>query len=747
MFAKNESDRRFGENMPALDTKSVRALTDAEAAQCRRHWDTERSRLQPEIDRKKREWFSNRGKDLAKSMPDASPEQIRGILDHRRSGDIVGSDVIELEGEKVTISEILLNPDKYDGMIGPDPIEPDYQNGAKTCKVFMNRSNGRPMIYSQAHGGVNYRLWYDTPSVLGCLRAMDTAKAQAALKTVLHATRPNDSAEAEWLLRELAKLLKTTKKALIKVYRAVLRRNMRAVSPITEYLDHTKTNDTAQINDISHNAAKRFISTQIAVQCDESQVWIYNGKCWETASDRYLAQTLMKILTEQGWEKESGLTRITRDAITSLKEQTHTKTPIIARKPKRILNFQNGELHLLSTGKVEFKEHDPSSGLTYVLPFDYDPNVEAPIFQQTLEEIFWAPAYERMKKRSKAAQARYEKKHRGNAKIMRKHVEEVLAYLLIPDRWIPVWFLWIGDGGNGKTFLTKIINLLLDDSTVESDRLQSITKDSFGLARLIGKTLFIDDDLDINTTIPDGFVKTFSETKSLSANRKFQKPLRFENRCAVLLLTNNYPRMIDVSGGTTRRFHSIVFPRRFYSRQEIQAMVDGPQKDFAEFDQAEPRLIDQIRAELPGMANVLIRAYRRLIKRDGFRLPDAVKKSNDKLLRHSNPLPMFIDSQCNKDVESRVKTSEYARALRLWIDDQFIKWRPSNLQIRTMMRHSGYQVKTINGYEHYVGIALKSENALTADSHTDRDDDWHEDDLDDWDDWDDCDANNVARIH
>ena len=63
-----------------------------------------------------------------------------------------------------------------------------------------------------------------------------------------------------------------------------------------------------------------------------------------------------------------------------------------------------------------------------------------------------------------------------------------------------------------------------------------------------------------------------------------------------------------------------------------------------------------------------------------------------------------------------------------------------------MMRHLGHHVKTINGYEHYVSINLKSENALTADSHADRDDDWHEDDLDDWDDWDDCDANNVTRI-
>jgi len=107
------------------------------------------------------------------------------------------------------------------------------------------------------------------------------------------------------------------------------------------------------------------------------------------------------------------------------------------------------------------------------------------------------------------------------------------------------------------------------------------------------------------------------------------------------------------------------------------------------------------------------------------------KDSNKKLLMHSNPLPMFIDSQCHENVDSRVKTSDFARALRRWVDDQFVKWTPSNLQIRTMMRHLGHHVKTINGYEHYVSINLKSENALTTDSHADRDDDWNEDDLDD----------------
>ena len=40
-------------------------------------------------------------------------------MDQRWSGNLVGSDVIILNGCKVTIAEILLSPDKYDGMTGP----------------------------------------------------------------------------------------------------------------------------------------------------------------------------------------------------------------------------------------------------------------------------------------------------------------------------------------------------------------------------------------------------------------------------------------------------------------------------------------------------------------------------------------------------------------------------------------------------------------------------------------------------
>jgi len=696
-------------------------------------------RLQPEMNRKKRRWLDKQGKKLAKRLPNASKEQIRTILEHRWSGNLVGKDVIILNGRKVTIAEILRNPDKYDGMTGPDPIEPRYRDGAQTCKVFMNRSNGRPMIYSQAHGGITYRLWHDTQSAKEYLESKELDDARASVKTVLDATRVADSAEVESLLLDVAKIIHSTKKELGNNYRKLLLENMRTVSPLSDDLDDIDSNDSRNINDRAHIAAETFISNEQSIHFDGSVAWRYTETHWEPVDEYYLGNKLRAILIEQGWGTEFGLSPTTKHAITAVKELTHTQTPIIAREPKPIINCQNCEVHITKSGDVEIREHDPSSGLTHVLPINYDPNAEAPVLTEALEGIFWPPAQERMQERSSADQVIYEQEYLAEARIMRTHIEEVLAYLIVPRRWIPAWFIWIGHGHNGKTFLSKVISLLLDSNTIESDRLKSFSESEFGMERLIGKTLLLDDDLDVNTKIPDGFVKIISESKLLSANRKYKTSQSFYNRVALLLLTNNYPRMTDVSPGTTRRIHSVIFPRQFYSCEEIDAMDDDFLKQCAEQDRADPSLIDQVENELPGVVNVLIRAYQRLVKHQGFRSPEAVKKSNDKLLAQSNPLPMFLKTQCDTSPTDMLKTSDFAKSLRRWIDSEHIHWDPTNHQVRTMMKHLKWPIKIANGgYEHYVGIKLKdsmmnSTRVIDLEVDSDNQDD-------DWDDFDDDDS-------
>ena len=78
---------------------------------------------------------------------------------------------------------------------------------------------------------------------------------------------------------------------------------------------------------------------------------------------RWLAKQGKKLI-EPDWEGQFSLIRTTKDAITALKYQIYSPTPLNAHEPKKILNFQNGELHFLPDGIIKFRDHDPSSQLT-----------------------------------------------------------------------------------------------------------------------------------------------------------------------------------------------------------------------------------------------------------------------------------------------------------------------------------------------------------------------------------------------
>jgi|26BtaG_2_1085354.scaffolds.fasta_scaffold02045_4 hypothetical protein len=79
---------------------------------------------------------------------------VRRALDgHLLTGDYV----IQLDnGDAVTVGEVLDNPAKYHGAITKDPLEPEYDGSRSVGKLYLY--DGRPNLYSMAHGGRAFRL-------------------------------------------------------------------------------------------------------------------------------------------------------------------------------------------------------------------------------------------------------------------------------------------------------------------------------------------------------------------------------------------------------------------------------------------------------------------------------------------------------------------------------------------------------------------------------------------------------------
>ena len=84
-------------------------------------------------------------------------ERAGRTLDRALGGSLTGDFQIPLpDGTFVSVNAVLANPERWDGQITLDPLEPDYNNGHPVGKIFIN--NNSASLHSFAHGGTTYKL-------------------------------------------------------------------------------------------------------------------------------------------------------------------------------------------------------------------------------------------------------------------------------------------------------------------------------------------------------------------------------------------------------------------------------------------------------------------------------------------------------------------------------------------------------------------------------------------------------------
>ncbi|MBQ0754231.1 MAG: hypothetical protein KBT87_02150 [Gammaproteobacteria bacterium] len=93
------------------------------------------------------------GDDYDKALDEARQTISRAVQQNVLAGDFA---ITLADGQSVTVGELLGDTAKYHGKQTRDPLEPEY-SGHKICgKLYL--MGGRPNLYSQAHGGRNFRL-------------------------------------------------------------------------------------------------------------------------------------------------------------------------------------------------------------------------------------------------------------------------------------------------------------------------------------------------------------------------------------------------------------------------------------------------------------------------------------------------------------------------------------------------------------------------------------------------------------
>ena len=415
------------------------------------------------------------------------------------------------------------------------------------------------------------------------------------------------------------------------------------------------------------------------VRAMDGSFWGYQETHWRRMTDEQVLKRVVSVVEAKA-DPASNVASITAQAqkILIAKQAADGDVLRLADEPLSVINCKNGELWVNDNGSVELRPHGHDSYLTYCLDVEWNPSATAPTFLRALGEIF-----------------------AGNAELSR-HMLEVMGYAIQPRRRFASWFMFWGQGANGKTALVETLQRLMGPDAFVSDRIDDIEGSPFKIGALAGKLLLVDDDVDTRTVLPDGFLKKISERKGMTGQHKFKDQFNFVACCLPVLLANNLPSIKDLSYGTRRRAQIIPFRGRFVSLE--QAKVEWKQGN-VEYRTADPAVFRYIWAnEMPGVLALAVWGLRQLMTRGGFDEPSPCIDARSQWLASASPLASFIFDECECNPDVRQTTTEFYNAFKFWLMGQGFHYAFTQTKVTRDIEALGYVVKKSNGVRWVYGI-------------------------------------------
>ncbi len=397
---------------------------------------------------------------------------------------------------------------------------------------------------------------------------------------------------------------------------------------------------------------------------------VYTGKYWVTKTDEQIGNIALGVIEASDDLGRASRPQLVKNVIHLLAVRNVVQSDVmgLTSEPRPLINCDNGELHFDENGGVAFYNHTAESYLRYVLQVPYTPGAQADRLDAILLGIF---------------------ANATDPAGMVRHIYEVIGYAIQPDRFIPAFFIWQGQGRNGKSLLTGLIEALMSPAAVHSGSMSELQNNRFAIGYLLGKLILLDDDVTTGQRLPDGLLKKISERKLLTGERKNKDPFEFVATVLPIMLTNNFPTVSDLSPGLRRRAYVVPFSRIFTD------------------EDADPNLLSTICAtELPALLNRAIEGFQRLRARGRFEEPVDCVVAKQAWLEEANPLPAFLNEKCTLGDGHSVLISDFYRHFQTWALQNGYRSVPIQKVVKRDLKNMGFGEHRYSSGIHIMGCTV-----------------------------------------
>lgn len=266
-----------------------------------------------------------------------------------------------------------------------------------------------------------------------------------------------------------------------------------------------------------------------------------------------------------------------------------------------------------------------------------------------------------------------------NDEDYRKLILEVFASSLITShifkRHLAKFFIFVGDGGNGKGTLLQIIKQILGENNVSANSISQLADERY-LNTLIGKLANLGDDIQdepINK-------KQMKMLKNLSTGDTIQVRRLYENAISVQLS----PTLIFTSNNILKSFDKDYS----YKRRAIWCPMYSKPKV------TEPDFIEQVTTPeaLQYWLRLIVEAYQRLYQQKTYTMCSKIELFNEEYHKENNNTIEFVETLTDEDINYKKPPILY-QEYKDWCEDNGLDPLAKKYLRAEIRKQKGYEVR------------------------------------------------------
>ena len=332
-------------------------------------------------------------------------------------------------------------------------------------------------------------------------------------------------------------------------------------------------------------------------------IYLYNSAYWASIDTEAFQKFLGEAAGQMGVSKFSAqFYKFREDLLKQFFATAYLPTPQ-ADKNTVLINLQNGTFEI-QNGSVNLRPFNPDDFITYQLPFAYNPQAEAPLFETYLNTVL--PDVQRQ-----------------------KVLAEYLGYVFIKNGSNAVKeekaLILYGTGANGKSVFFDVVGALLGKENTSNFSLQSLT-DTTGYYRAMMANKLVNYASEINGKLDAAIFKQLTSGEPVEARHPYGRAFTIRQYARLIFNCNELPKDVEHTNAYFRRFLIIPFD-----------VTIPPEK---QDKQLQHKIID---AELSGVFNWVLDGLNRLLGQKGFSECNAAQEAVAQYRINSDSVQVFIN--------------------------------------------------------------------------------------------------------